>query len=186
MSANRKPSFIVRHFQLSDCEEVRQIWNELHFMGTKYNNEIMLKTDPKCIFVAQDIDSGKLLGMTSGINISPELAHVGQYGVKPEYQGLGIGSALWDEMMAHMGDRNVSLYAATPKIFAKGYVNTSNLVDSIDGMSLVPIDDNNIGDVIEYDKSVTNGVDRRLMFEALCKTRETLTTGMPTKGLALD
>ncbi|CAG2112381.1 unnamed protein product, partial [Medioppia subpectinata] len=172
-------------------------------LGLKRKCDQPILFNPKCIFVAQDIDSGKLLGMTSGINISPELAHVGQYGVKPEYQGLGIGSALWDQMMAHMGDRNVSLYAATPKIFAKysinfpfvperrlvhfrGYVNTSNLVDSIDGMSLVPIDDNNIGDVIKYDKTVTNGVDRRPMFEALYKTRETLTTGMPTKGMALD
>ena len=42
--------------------------------------------------------------MCSGINVSPGLGFMGSYAVRTEYQGLGIGSALWRKAMEHIGN----------------------------------------------------------------------------------
>ncbi|CAG2179194.1 unnamed protein product, partial [Oppiella nova] len=159
MSGNqRKPSYIIRKTQLSDCEEVRQIWNSVGFQIFRFGNEVMLQTDPNGIFVAQDTDSGQILGACSGVNLSPNLSFVGQYAVRHEYQGLGIGKALFDTVSEHMGDRNASLFAANQKMYEtyrdkngykavpqkrilhmKGPFSPKGLIDSIDGISLVAI-----------------------------------------------
>jgi len=57
-----KPNFIIRELKLDDCEEVRNIWTEVEFVIAKYINEVMMKIDPKGIFVAQDIETGKIIG----------------------------------------------------------------------------------------------------------------------------
>jgi hypothetical protein len=57
-----KPNFIIRELKLDDCEEVRNIWTEVGFVIAKYNNEVMMKIDPKGILVAQDIETGKIIG----------------------------------------------------------------------------------------------------------------------------
>jgi hypothetical protein len=64
MSEKVKP-FIVRELKLDDCEEVRNIFTEVKFVVAKYNNEIMMKIDPKAILVAQDIETGKIICIQS-------------------------------------------------------------------------------------------------------------------------
>ncbi|CAG2170740.1 unnamed protein product, partial [Oppiella nova] len=204
MSGNqRKPSYIIRKTQLSDCEEVRQIWNSVGFQFFRFGNEVMLQTDPNGIFVAQDTDSGQILGSCSGVNLSPDLSFVGQYAVRHEYQGLGIGKALFDTVSEHMGDRNASLFAANQKMFEtyrdkngykaipqkrilhmkgrfspKGLIDRpfspKGLIDSIDGISLVAINEDNIEDVIQYDREVCDGVDRSAMLSATYKTGDNI------------
>jgi hypothetical protein len=55
-----EPSFIIRELKLDDCEEVTNIWTEGEFVMAKHINEIMMKIDPKAIFVAQDTETGQL------------------------------------------------------------------------------------------------------------------------------
>jgi ribosomal protein S18 acetylase RimI-like enzyme len=55
---------------------------------------------------------GEILGVCTGVNLTPNFAFIGQYAVRPQYQGLGIGSALWKKVMEHIGtERNISLFA---------------------------------------------------------------------------
>jgi hypothetical protein len=64
-----KPNFIIRELKLDDCEEVRNIWTEVGFVIAKYINEVMMKIDPKGILVAQDIETGKIIGALNRSNI---------------------------------------------------------------------------------------------------------------------
>jgi hypothetical protein len=61
MSEKVKPSFIIREIKLDDCEQVRNIFTELKFIVAKYDNEVMMKIDPKATLVAQDIETGKII-----------------------------------------------------------------------------------------------------------------------------
>ncbi|CAG2100151.1 unnamed protein product [Medioppia subpectinata] len=185
-SEKTMPSYTIRTMQLSDNEEVRDVLVSVDMNQFKYTTEMILTTDPEGAFVAQDITTGKLLGLCSGTNLSPELAYLCIYAVRPEYQGLGIGSALWDKAIEHIGDRNASLYASEPKVIDvyknrqnfnkiperrelvyKGNFVTESLITSIDGISVVDMNDNNIADVIEYDKQVCDGLDRSAQLRAL-------------------
>jgi len=44
--------------RLSDCNEVREIWESLGSMIIKCGNEVMLKTDPNGIFVVEESNTG--------------------------------------------------------------------------------------------------------------------------------
>ncbi|CAG2100127.1 unnamed protein product [Medioppia subpectinata] len=129
---------------------------------------------------------GKLLGVCCSVNLSPELSFIYSYAVRPEYQGLGIGTALWDKAMKHMGDRNASLFGDNQKvndiyknkhnftfipqrkrIQMSGKPVVNGLTDSIPGICLVDMNDKNIADVIEYDKQVCDGLDRSAQLRAL-------------------
>jgi hypothetical protein len=61
MGEKMKPNFIIRELKLDDCEQVRNIWTEVKFVIAKYINEVMMKIDPKGFFVAQDIETGKII-----------------------------------------------------------------------------------------------------------------------------
>ncbi|CAG2100147.1 unnamed protein product [Medioppia subpectinata] len=181
MSNKTIPSYIVRTMQLSDSQEVRQMWTSLDLDVYKYANEMLLLTDPKGSLVAEDITTGNVLGVCSGVNLSPELSYVVIYAVRDEWQERGIGTALWDKAVEHMGDRNISLFASNDKIVdlnfnavhqrrrhvMKGIPIITDLINKIDGITLVDMNDNNIADVIEYDKQVCDGLDRSAQLRAL-------------------
>ncbi|CAG2112225.1 unnamed protein product [Medioppia subpectinata] len=144
----------------------------------KYANEVRIQLDPNGIFVVEDNDSRKLLGYCAAVNLSNELAYIGGYCVRPEYRGHGIGKDLWNTGMAHMGDRNIAIFALNYKMFEiyrdlqnfncipdrrilnmRGQLNPSkDLIDTIDGISLVSVNENNIRDVIEYDKQIPENI----------------------------
>ncbi|CAG2116632.1 unnamed protein product [Medioppia subpectinata] len=194
MSVRKIPSFIIREIRLSDCHEVREIWKSSKSNVIKCGPEAMFTTDPKGVFVVENTDSGKVFGYVSAVKLSPELAFIGGYAVRAEYQRLGIGKTLWDKAMAYMGDTNVGLFAANLKMFAiyrdlynfqqipdrmaqhmRGPLNISrDIINSIDGISLEAINENNIRDVIEYDKQVCDGLDRSNYLSALYKIPENI------------
>ncbi|CAG2103007.1 unnamed protein product [Medioppia subpectinata] len=145
-----------------------------------------IATDPEGAVVAQHITTGELLGLCGIINLSPELSYVVIYAVRDECQGLGIGTALWDKAIKHVGDRNITLQSSEPKItdvyknrqnftliperkivVMKGKPVVNALTASIRGISLVDMNDKNIADVIEYDKQVCDGLDRSAQLRAL-------------------
>jgi hypothetical protein len=47
--------------KLDECEGVRNIWTEVEYIIAKYNNEVMMKIDPKAILVTQDIETGNTI-----------------------------------------------------------------------------------------------------------------------------
>ena len=132
--------------------------------------------------------TGNLIGACSGVVWSTNLAFIGQYCVRPEYEGKGIGSELWAKVMQHIGkDNNVSLFAATNMFekyrvrsgfsivpekrlhYYEGNLNCDQLLKTIAGISLAPISEDNIAKVTQYDKQVT-GLDRKVVIEGLAKT----------------
>jgi hypothetical protein len=136
---------------------------------------------------------GEILGVCSGVNLTSNFAFIGQYAIRPQYQGLGIGSALWKKVMEHIGTgRNISLFAVE-KMFETyhkkggfvivpqkrihiydGKVNCDNLIKQLIGVSLVLINKHNVIAVSEYDKEICHGLDRRQLIEEYCKTPETV------------
>ena len=136
------------------------------------------------------MDQEQLIGCINGINLSDDLAFIGQYAVLPEYQGKGVGSALWKAVMKHIGtERNISL-SAYEKMFANyrdrsnfsvipkkcglwfsGKFNSNQLIEGIDGISVLPISEDNIEKVIQYDREVC-GIDRSQYIRELSKIDE--------------
>ena len=107
-----------------------------------------------------------------------------------EYQGKGIGTALWEAMMKHIGtERNISLFSG-PEMLSKyrdrknfvvipekraltfiGKFYSNQLIQGIDGISVLPISEDNIEKVIQYDREVC-GVDRSPFIRELSKVNE--------------
>ncbi|CAG2170828.1 unnamed protein product [Oppiella nova] len=185
------PAHIDKAFCPANCREVRDLWNSVGFSIHKYRPEVIMNIDPMGQYVAQDTDTGKLLGYLAGVNVSDDLAYIGGYCVRPEYQGRGIGKAIWVKTIEHMGDRNLGLtthkqntfeyyrdvynfrcISDTQLILSSGPLTSNlNLIDNIDGISLVTIDGHNVRDVIEYDKHVS-GLDRSVLIESLYENTE--------------
>ena len=134
---------------------------------------------------------GRLLGICSGINISPDMGFIGQYGVIPECQGQGIGTVLWRRAIEHIGpDRNMSLITMDhmlDKYMTKcnfkfcserralrhtGKADCSQLIEAIDGISVVPITKHNIQKVIQYDKEICDGMDRTPLLQEISMIKE--------------
>ncbi|CAG2177150.1 unnamed protein product, partial [Oppiella nova] len=188
-----KVNYIVREMQLSDCREVHEIWASVGWSRHIHESQVIMNIDPNGQYVAQDIDTGKLLGNMCGVNITDDLAYIGSYCVRPEYQGRGIGKALWDKTIEHLGDRNLGLVSSKQNTFefyrdvrnfryisdrrvivmAGPLTPNPQLIDNIDGISLVTIDGHNVRDVIEYDKHVS-GLDRSLLIEFFYKIPESI------------
>ncbi|CAG2112226.1 unnamed protein product [Medioppia subpectinata] len=140
---------------------MKNLWTSIEWFPHKHANEVMIKADPNGIFVAEDTDS-------------EDFANIGAYCVRPEYRGHGIGQSLWNTGMAHMGDRNIGLFAISDKMLAiyrdkhnfkhianrqlvlmrGSFVPNKGLIDRIDGISLAVISEDNILDVIQYDRHV--------------------------------
>ncbi|RWS30284.1 hypothetical protein B4U80_12671, partial [Leptotrombidium deliense] len=55
----------------------------------------------------------EVLGSCVGIRLSDFHGNVGMYVVKQEYRGTGIGKQLWNEAIAHLGERNKGLSAVS-------------------------------------------------------------------------
>ncbi|XP_054165635.1 uncharacterized protein LOC128963168 [Oppia nitens] len=187
-------SFIVRKIRVTDCPAVRQFWWQMYSNNSsKFNSaELAISIDPNGVFVAQDLSTGKLIGYCSGVKVSPNLAFIGGYSVIPEYQGHGIGSMIWEKVMDYLGDINITLCAPTQEMgekYAKKWgfeiskhkrmvnmmgkvVLNDNHIKSIDGITVCPITTDLLPGVIEYDKNICDGIDRRLFIDGVLKSVE--------------
>ena len=127
------------------------------------------------------------MGFITSLNLSDNLAFIGQYDVRRAHQGLGIGSQLWNKALQHIGDRNVALYS-TPKMTIKyknsgfgvdsgirvlyfnGTISSVLMIERLEGISVIPIDEENIEKVIQYDRLVCRGIDRKLFIARQVKS----------------
>ena len=125
-----------------------------------------------------------MLGFVTGLNLSEDLAFIGDYVVRNEYQGQGIGRALWNNALRHIGsDRNLALHSATDMTLKyknnsgfvvdsgiqiylfEGKIDCSLMLGRVEGISVIPINEENIGKVIQYDRQVCGGIDRTILIE---------------------
>ncbi|MFQ6546505.1 GNAT family N-acetyltransferase [Aestuariibius sp. 2305UL40-4] len=69
--------------------------------------EAFYAADPGGFFVAEE--DGKPVASISVVNHNDDFAFLGLYICRPECRGRGIGFALWEEAMAHAGQRTIGL-----------------------------------------------------------------------------
>lgn len=132
------------------------------------------------------------MGICTSVALSDDLALIGQYGVRQRYQGIGIGSALWQRTVQRFGShKNLLLYSAeemVQKYLKKGFFESgidvmyfygkpdcSQLSQSIAGISVVPINAKNIAKVLRYDQQICDGMDRTLFIKALSEAPQVVT-----------
>lgn len=149
---------IIRAMQLEDIPHVQDVakvsWNSTYqgiipveiqqsFLASAYSNEMMKsRMERSHIFVAE-VD-GKIIGFAnfSPLKVGGE-AELGAIYLYPEYQGKGIGSALLNEGIKHLGGVreiyiNVEKDNQIGKSFylAKGFVIVSEFDESFEGHML--------------------------------------------------
>ena len=131
MAENKNIEYIVRQMQVSDCDQVTKLWTMLDFLGAIYENQVILKVDPKGTFIAQDVNNGiKYFDIYVNISLfsiylprsNNRYLQRNQYIIPiwllldsmssiPSIKDLGIGSALWRAVIKHIGpDRNAALF----------------------------------------------------------------------------
>jgi hypothetical protein len=59
MAIVKRPDFKVRHMNLYDNENVLEVCSSVGITVGNNTNITMLKIDNRCIFIAEDTDSGK-------------------------------------------------------------------------------------------------------------------------------
>jgi hypothetical protein len=131
--------------------------------------------------------------MCAGVFVDPETAFIGLYAVRPEYQGLGIGIRMWQEVMDHVGERNAGLYAVADHIHTyrdlAGFrvedsirmivyesdciLTTDDLVKAIGNVVVTEITEQFFDRVADYDHRVTH-VDRRQLLRLIVDQKDTL------------
>ncbi|XP_064643062.1 holothin acyltransferase-like [Lineus longissimus] len=100
----------------SEWEELVRLANAENWNETISDHEVYFNFDPKGIFVA--LVDGKPVGFTAAINWSDDFAVGGLSIVNKQYRGRGIGHALWEERLKHVGDRNFMIFSAPNRIEA--------------------------------------------------------------------
>jgi len=122
--------------------------------------------------------------MCAAIFVSSDVAFVGLYAVLPEYQGRGLGIALWKHCMDHVAQKNAGLYAVPEQLTtyrdkacfsiedtrrmlvfeSDAPLDTSDLVQSMGNVIIVPIEKDQLADeVIQYDSTVVRYSRRELL-----------------------
>jgi len=129
--------------------------------------------------------------MINGVNHSSSYAFVGQYAVKKEHRGKGVGHAMWEKMIEHVGhERNISLSAAEAMfpiyrdklgfkfvsekraLRFEGKPKWDQLVKKVENITVLKVNEYNIQQIIEYDKEVCDGLDRRVFLTESMKIPE--------------
>ncbi|CAG2177569.1 unnamed protein product, partial [Oppiella nova] len=75
-----------------------------------YDNDQVLDILSSLGITVEDTDTGQILGVCSGFNITRDLAFVGEYAVVPKYRKLGIGHSLWKRCLEHCSKRNCAIF----------------------------------------------------------------------------
>ncbi|XP_054165705.1 uncharacterized protein LOC128963230 [Oppia nitens] len=180
--------------QLSESDAVIQMLRAGGFKhGLRHGPKIFRTIFPSGVLVAIDRSTEKIIGFCLGVNIASDLGFVGGYCVLPEHRGKGVGQSLWASAMANMGDRNVGLFAVSDTMgdiykircgfkfipdrrvvnMAGNVEVNDNVVKSIDGITLCPINDELLPLVSKYDSIVTNGLDRKDYINEVIKSPDT-------------
>ena len=60
MSDNKSVKYVIRQMQECDLDQVRQLWSIFKYMHSVYDNEVIMKVDAQGLFVAQDLETGKI------------------------------------------------------------------------------------------------------------------------------
>lgn len=136
--------------------------------------------------------TGKLLGTCSGINHNSNFSFIGLFAVLPQYQGLGIGSALWKKVLEHIGpERNISLFASNEMTefyrrsgfgiaserrcqLYKGKVNCDQIIKEIKGITICRINEHNLSAVAKYDQEICDEFDRSVVVGECSKSLEAI------------
>uniref|UniRef100_A0A914CCB3 N-acetyltransferase domain-containing protein n=1 Tax=Acrobeloides nanus TaxID=290746 RepID=A0A914CCB3_9BILA len=146
------------------------------FLGL-HEAKTWIQVDPEGLLVAEDLETGCIIGIISGNNYDEHNCFISIFAVKEEHRLNGIGSALWNALMQHCGNRNLGLNprpAMIPSYTKRGltlkspydqkiYVGHPQLgqpsATLIEEVIVEKINKENIKEIDKYDKSVC-GIER--------------------------
>ncbi|WEG14495.1 GNAT family N-acetyltransferase [Pullulanibacillus sp. KACC 23026] len=152
--------FIIRKMRSEDTEQVQDVakttWNATYegiiplnvqenFLNSAYNDEMMKRRLEKSnLFVA--VHEEKVVGFANFSPVNEGKAELGAIYIYPEFQGMGIGSALLQKGINHLKDIkeiyiNVEKENKIGKTFyeAKGFQMVEEFDDDFDGHILKTI-----------------------------------------------
>uniref|UniRef100_T1KSU3 N-acetyltransferase domain-containing protein n=1 Tax=Tetranychus urticae TaxID=32264 RepID=T1KSU3_TETUR len=101
----------VRLMRLDDVDEVLQVWKSIGLYEGTNTIQSFHAIDPEGFYVAVSEKDGSIIGEVGAVFIEPTTAFIGLYAVRPDCQKMGVGYAVWKQMMKHVGEANVGLYA---------------------------------------------------------------------------
>ncbi|XP_027197297.2 uncharacterized protein F36G3.2-like [Dermatophagoides pteronyssinus] len=111
------PNCIIRAMNLYDNDDILALCHDAFMYLGDQVNVTMMKIDHNCLHVAEDIDSGKVIGVCSGFNMNTKCATFGEYSIAPRYRRFGIGNLLWSRCIAHCSNRNCGILASPKNVF---------------------------------------------------------------------
>ncbi|XP_064455874.1 uncharacterized protein LOC135366857 [Ornithodoros turicata] len=168
----------VRQMRPEEISQAVDIWKEQGLEEGENNVKIWYEVDPEGFYVAVDTDTEQVVGTCAAVRQHESLFFVGMYAVRKSYQGRGIGPRVWQVLMNRVGENNAGLNAVPKHLstyrdragfsylepWSTLVYNTTNvtpekLQPSSEGLRVVPIDDDILPKLIEYDTEI-HGYDR--------------------------
>lgn len=163
----------VRLMRPDEIEQAVAIWKEQGLEEGQNNVKIWYEVDPEGFYVAVDTNTDQVVGTCAAVRQHETLFFVGMYAVRKSYQGRGIGPRVWQVLMNRVGDHNAGLNAV-PKhlttyrdragfsflepwstlVYNTTSVSPENLPASVEGLRVVPITDDILSKLVDYDAEI--------------------------------
>lgn len=108
----------IRQMRDSDVEECLIIFREHGLACSKYGLKTFRSLEPAgCFVLTPQDDETDIIAFSASSRFDPRAAIISFYGVKPGYQGLGLGVKVWKEMMKFLSSSsNVGLCSSPSQI----------------------------------------------------------------------
>ncbi len=109
----RKADFIIRHIQLSDIGGAMRLSTEQGWNQTEKDWKLLIES-PQNVCLLAECDN-KIIGTTTAINYSGDVAWIGMVLVDKEYRGLGVSKSLLENIFKKLQSCKSIKLDATPE-----------------------------------------------------------------------
>jgi hypothetical protein len=108
----------VRQMRESDVQECLAIFRDHGLACSKYGLKTFRSLEPAgCFVLTPDNNENEIIAFSASSKFDPRAAIISFYGVKPGYQGLGLGVIVWKEMMKFLSSSpNIGLCSSPSQV----------------------------------------------------------------------